>query len=212
LDTLDFWAYERAAWADGMVCVVGLDEAGRGPLAGPVVASAVVLPKKFKTDGIGDSKSLTPAARDRAYDRIMKRAVSVGVGVVDVDEIDRVNILQATYIAMRAALANVSAAFDFILVDGLPVPDLPARSKAIVKGDMKSVSIGAASIIAKVTRDRIMLEIDVHYPEYGFSNHKGYGTPEHLAAIAKHGPCPCHRRSFAPIAERLANCRLPGLE
>ncbi len=212
MDTVDCWEYERAAWANGMLCVAGLDEAGRGPLAGPVVAAAVVLPRDFEMSGVRDSKQLSAVARDRAYDRILTEAVSVGVGVVEPDEIDRINILQATHTAMRAALSNISAAFDFVLVDGLAVPGLPVSSRAIVKGDAKSVSIGAASIVAKVTRDRIMEEMDQRYPEYGFASHKGYCTREHLSAIDAHGPCPCHRKSFAPVAERLANCRLPGLD
>ena len=192
--------------------MAGLDEAGRGPLAGPVVAAAVILPSDFVCDGIGDSKALSALGRERAYTVIMSNADAVGVGIVGPEDIDRVNILRATHMAMRAALSDLSAALDFILVDGLPVPDLPAPSLAIVKGDSKSISIMAASIVAKVTRDQMMLELDRQYPEYGFASHKGYCTKEHLAAIDRHGPCRCHRKSFAPVAERTANCRLPGLE
>jgi len=208
---IDPWAYEKQAWADGYARVAGLDEAGRGPLAGPVVAAAVVLPEGFDAKGVGDSKAMTPKARERAYERIILEAVSFGVGIVGPEIIDEINILRATHVAMRAALDQLGAAFDFILVDGRPVPELPAGSLAIVKGDSLSVSIGAASIVAKVTRDRLMLEVDRQYPRYGFASHKGYGSPEHLAALEKHGPCPCHRKSFAPVAERIANCRLPGL-
>lgn len=207
---IDPWAYEKQAWEQGFTCVAGVDEAGRGPLAGPVVAAAVVLPRGFDAGGIGDSKAMTAKARERMFERITAEA-SFGVGIVGPDVIDTINILRATHAAMRAALEELGAASDFILVDGRPVPDLPARALAIVKGDALSVSIGAASIVAKVTRDRIMVELDGQYPEYGFAGHKGYGSRSHVAALDAHGPCPCHRRSFAPVAERIANCRLPGL-
>lgn len=210
MDKVDPWAYEKLAWAEGYVHVAGLDEAGRGPLAGPVVAAAVVLPQGFDIDGIGDSKAMTAKARERMFERITAEAL-FGVGIVGPEVIDRINILRANDAAMRAALKELGAAFDFILVDGRPVPDLPALSRAIVKGDSLSVSIGAASIIAKVTRDRIMVELDRQYPEYGFAGHKGYGCRSHIEALDKHGPCPCHRRSFSPVAERIMDCRLPGL-
>jgi len=208
----DPWFYERQARAQGFGAVVGLDEAGRGPLAGPVVAAAVLLPEDFDAAGIGDSKALSARARDLMFDRITAEAAAVGVGIIGPGVIDGINILRATHAAMRAALAEIGADFDFILVDGLAVPDLPVRSLPIVKGDAKSVSIGAASIVAKVTRDRIMLDLDREYPDYGFASHKGYGTREHLLALDKYGPCPHHRRSFAPVAERIALCRLPGLD
>ena len=208
---IDPWAYEREAWANGYTRVAGVDEVGRGPLAGPVVAAAVVLPEGFDCEGVDDSKAMTPAARDRMFERITAEAV-FGVGIIGPEVIDRINILRATHVAMRAALDQIGAAFDFILVDGRPVPNLQAQSLAIVKGDSLSVSIGAASIVAKVTRDRIMVEIDREFPEYGFAGHKGYGSREHMAALDKHGVCPCHRKSFAPVAERILCCRLPGLE
>ncbi|MCL5736709.1 MAG: ribonuclease HII [Actinobacteria bacterium] len=211
-ERLDPWFYENQAREQGCVRIVGVDEAGRGPLAGPVVAGAVILLEGFDCSGIRDSKAMTPADRDTAYDRIMAQAVAVGVGVIDPQAIDEINILRATHRAMRTALDDLSAVFDIILVDGMPVPDLPARSVAIVKGDSKSASIMCASIIAKVTRDRIMLDLDRIYPGYGFASHKGYSTKAHLEAIDRLGPCPCHRRSFFPISERIANCRLPGLE
>lgn len=207
----DPWAYEKQAWANGYARVAGVDEVGRGPLAGPVVAAAVVLPEGFDSEGIDDSKALTPAARERMFQRITAEAV-FGVGVIGPEIIDEINILRATYAAMRAALDQIGAAFDFILLDGRPVPDLQAKSLAIVKGDSLSVSIGAASIVAKVTRDRIMVEIDKDFPEYGFAGHKGYCSRVHLAALEKYGVCPCHRKSFAPVAERMLMCRLPGLE
>ncbi len=207
----DPWSYEKQAWANGYAQVVGVDEVGRGPLAGPVVAAAVSLPQSFDPTGIRDSKVMTPKARDAAYERIVTEAAAVGVGIVSPEVIDRINILQATHMAMRAALNDLSVAFDFILIDGRPVRNLPVESLAIVKGDSLSVSISAASIVAKVTRDRIMLQIDREYPEYGFASHKGYGSQDHIAAIRKYGPCPYHRKSFAPVAERIQHCPLPGL-
>lgn len=207
---MDLWAYEKVAQSRGYRRVVGLDEAGRGPLAGPVVTAAVILPNDFDLDGIADSKTLTPKSREKAFDRILAGANGIGIGIVGPEVIDEINILRATHAAMRAALDNLSAVFDFILVDGLAVPGLPAESMPIVAGDAKSASIGAASIIAKVTRDRIMGQLDTEYPQYGFASHKGYCTPEHLRALDEHGPCLCHRKSFAPVAERVANCRLPG--
>lgn len=209
---MDPWAFEKEAWTEGYQSVVGVDEAGLGPLAGPVVAAAVLLPKDFSADGVHDSKAMTPAARERMFDRITAEAICFGIGISERELIDEINILRAAQAAMRAALSQISVAFDFILVDGRPVPDLCAKSRAIVKGDALSVSIGAASILAKVTRDRIMRELDKEYPQYGFASHKGYYTAEHMAALNEHGPCPCHRRSFAPVSERLLQCRLPGLE
>lgn len=219
---MDPWYYENQARLDGYQSIAGVDEAGRGPLAGPVVAAAVVLPDPstlrqaqgsgFDPRGIHDSKKMSPSAREKAFARITSEALAFGVGIVDPATIDEINILRATHRAMRAALNDLGAVFDFILVDGLAVPELPAPSRAIVAGDSLSVSISAASIIAKVTRDRIMLELHEQYPDYGFASHKGYGTKEHIAAIDRCGPCPCHRKSFSPVSERIANCRLPGLD
>ena len=206
------WTFEEQARADGYGVVAGVDEAGRGPLAGPVVAAAVILPKDFDPTGVNDSKKMTAAAREKMFARITSQALSYGVGIIGPEVIDEINILRATHCAMRAALNDLSAAFDYILVDGRTVPELPKPSRAIVKGDSKSVSIAAASIIAKVTRDRIMVEMDGLYPEYGFAGHKGYGSKLHMEAISRLGPCPCHRMSFSPISERLANCPLPGLD
>lgn len=208
----DLWVYEKRAWENGFTRVVGVDEVGRGPLAGPVVAAAVVLPRDFGCEGIRDSKALTPKSRETAYDRIAQNALSIGIGIISPEIIDKINILQATHAAMKAALTQMGAVFDFILVDGLPVRNLPTESLAIIKGDTLSVSICAASIIAKVTRDRIMLQIDQEYPQYGFANHKGYSSSEHIAAIKAHGPCPYHRMTFARVRERIENCCLPGLE
>jgi len=210
LGSTDPWAYEKQAWSDGHTRVAGLDEAGRGPLAGPVVAAAVILPPGIDVTGLNDSKVMTAPAREKAFGRIVSEA-AVGVGIVGPEIIDEINILRATHEAMKAALGNLDAAFDFVLVDGLPVPGLPAESLSIVKGDSKSVSIMAASIVAKVTRDRIMIELDREYPQYGFASHKGYCTSRHLAAIRRCGPCPCHRRSFAGVREGAVECVLPGL-
>jgi len=207
----DVWAYEKRSRSEGYASIAGLDEAGRGPLAGPVAAAAVILPEGFDEAGVGDSKAMSAAARDKAYDRITSEAV-VGVGLVGPDVIDEINILRATHRAMKAALQDLGVAVDFILVDGLHVPGLGKPSLPIVKGDRKSISIGAASIIAKVTRDRIMLEADKQYPHYGFAAHKGYCTKDHLAALDKWGPCEYHRKTFTPVAERMPGCRLPGLE
>ncbi|MCX6346233.1 MAG: ribonuclease HII [Armatimonadetes bacterium] len=206
------WTFEEQARADGYGVIAGMDEAGRGPLAGPVVAAAVILPMDFDPTGVRDSKMMTAAAREKMFARITSEALAYGVGIIGPEVIDEINILRATHRAMRAALNDLGVVFDFILVDGRAVPELPKPSRAIVKGDSKSVSIAAASIIAKVTRDRIMVEIDGLYPEYGFAGHKGYGSKLHLEAINRLGPCPCHRKSFSPIAERKANCQLPGLD
>lgn len=207
----DFWEHERAAWRDAAGfprLVAGVDEAGRGPLAGPVVAAAVILPVHFDITGIEDSKKLSPAARERAFTRIKAEAVAVGIGIVDAPEIDRLNILRATHHAMRCALEDLLPVCpDVVLVDGLPVPDLHTDCRSLVRGDSRSVSIAAASIIAKVTRDRLMAGVyHERHPEYDFARHKGYPSPDHLAALERHGPCFLHRRSFAPVA-RLVNRR-----
>lgn len=200
----DSWLFEREARESGFDLIVGVDEAGRGPLAGPVVAAAVILPTDFDVTGVKDSKKLTEANREKAYERIISDAAAVGVGIIGPDVIDKINILQATYEAMRAALKDLGTAFHYVLVDGdKSIPDLDVPQRKIVKGDDKSNSIAAASIVAKVTRDRIMKELSLEYPVYGFEKHKGYGTREHLKAIEEHGVCCLHRRSFAPVAQRV---------
>lgn len=191
--TLEF---ESGIWSGGAEWIAGVDEAGRGPLAGPVVAAAVVFPKHVFLDGVNDSKKIRPRQREILYDLIRSRAAAVGVGVADEREIDRINILQATYRAMRSAILNLSVAPDHVLVDGRAIPEIAVPQTAIVKGDQKSFTIAAASIVAKVTRDRIMVEYDGQFPQYGFARHKGYGTRLHVDAIRKHGPCELHRRSF----------------
>jgi ribonuclease HII len=203
-EPVDLWTPERGFWERGLLRIAGVDEAGRGPLAGPVVAAAVILPPGFDLRGINDSKKLSPAARARAEARIREEAVAVGVGMAEPDEIDRVNILRATHAAMRRAVMALTPCPDGVLVDGLPVRDLHPCCEALVKGDSRSASVAAASIVAKETRDRLMRAYAETFPHYGFAKHKGYPSPEHLRALAEHGPCPLHRRSFGPVAQ----CRL----
>jgi ribonuclease HII len=178
------------------VSVAGLDEAGRGPLAGPVVAAAVVLGPGTKIAGVDDSKRLTPEERESLYSVIRARAVAVGVGMVDAETIDRVNILQATRRAMGLALGSLGLEPELVLTDFVALDGLPCPQRNLVNGDQRSATVAAASIIAKVTRDRMMAEADREYPQYGFGRHKGYATLEHLAALIMHGPCPLHRRTF----------------
>ena len=183
--------------------IAGVDEAGRGPLAGPVVAAAVILDRKKMPKGINDSKQLDVEKREALYPIIMERAIAVGVGIGTVDEIDLINIRQATHLAMARAVRELKVAAMFALVDGNDAPALPCPCDTIVDGDAKSISIAAASIIAKVTRDRMMQKLHYEHPHYGWFNNKGYGTPEHYAGLEKHGPCPHHRRSFGPIHNML---------
>ena len=179
-----------------MTRLAGLDEAGRGPLAGPVVASAVILPPGSTIRGLDDSKRLLPEERERLFGIIQARAVAVGVGVVDPETIDRVNILEATRLAMRAALAALAMEPELVLTDFVALAGLPCPQRNLVEGDRRSATVAAASIVAKVTRDRIMAEADRLYPEYGFGRHKGYPTEEHRLALWRHGPCALHRRTF----------------
>jgi ribonuclease HII len=188
--------YEQALWRSGVQAVAGVDEAGRGPLAGPVVAAAVIFPVACIVDGVDDSKKLSAVRREELYSVIRERAIAIGVGIVDHQEIDRINILQATFLAMHSAVSNLAIRPDHLLVDGNRFPGRDIPFTTIVHGDALCHAIAAASIIAKVTRDRIMLEQDALYPEYGFVRHKGYGTSEHRAAIERWGLCPIHRRSF----------------
>ena len=181
--------------------VAGVDEAGRGPLAGPVVAAAVILDDRQPIAGLADSKKLSAARRDQLYDEIRAKALCCCVAQASVEEIDHLNILQATLLAMQRAVAGLRLKPGLVLVDGNRLPLLEMRAEAIVKGDAKVASISAASILAKVTRDRGLELLDQRYPQYGFARHKGYGTAEHLQALRVHGPCPEHRRSFAPVAQ-----------
>lgn len=184
---------------EGRVC--GVDEAGRGPLAGPVVAAAVILDPERLPAGIDDSKKLTPTRREALYDAIRGSAIASAVALADVAEIERLNILQATMLAMRRAVEQLSPAPAFALIDGNRLPSLPCPAEAVIGGDARSLSIAAASILAKVTRDRIMREIAGEYPGYGFENHMGYGTPAHLEALNRLGPTPHHRLGFAPVRD-----------
>lgn len=176
--------------------IAGIDEVGRGPLAGPVVTCAVILPKDCDILYINDSKKLSAAKREELYDEIMEKAVAVGIGMVGPERIDEINILQATYEAMRQAISKLDPQPDVLLNDAVTIPGINIKQVPIIKGDAKSISIGAASIIAKVTRDRMMEEYDHIFPEYGFASNKGYGSAEHIAAIKQYGPTPIHRRSF----------------
>jgi ribonuclease HII len=189
--------YERELWAKGLRTIAGVDEAGRGPLAGPVVAAAVIVEPGFYIPGVDDSKKLTPATRNALFEDIMRGSVSVGVGIVDHETIDRVNILNATLEAMGIAVASLKKRPEFLLIDGNRFRGGGIPFSTIVDGDALCFSVAAASIIAKVTRDRIMVEYDTEYPQYGFARHKGYGTRQHRSAILEHGVCPIHRKSFA---------------
>ena len=184
---------------DGVVA--GVDEAGRGPIAGPVVAGAIILPPDFDLAGIDDSKKLTARQRDLAYERIVASTASWAVGIAEPEEIDRINILQATYAAMRRALGGLERVPDRVLVDGLPVPGLHPNCVAVVGGDALHAEIAAASILAKVTRDRMMAAAHERWPQYGFDRHKGYLSASHRIALETHGPCPIHRRTFAPVSQ-----------
>ena len=197
----DLWYFEKEATRKGCREIAGIDEAGRGPLAGPVVSAAVILPAAFDDSEVTDSKKLSPKKRDRLYDRIYAQATTVGIGIVDSVEIDRINILQASLLSMAIAVKNLTPCPDFLLIDGIftIASDLP--QKPIKKGDSLSVSIAAASIIAKVTRDRLMQKYHHYYPQFDFSRHKGYPTKAHKEAIRKFGYCPIHRKSFKGVKE-----------
>ncbi|MBQ4248466.1 MAG: ribonuclease HII [Clostridia bacterium] len=188
-------AFERETRAAGYNVIAGTDEAGRGPLAGPVVAAAVILPPE-PIEGIDDSKKLSEKKREALYDVIMERAAAVGVGFADAGEIDEINILNAAMISMARAVENMAVKPDFVLIDGNTSRFMDIPHRCIVKGDQKSASVAAASIIAKVTRDRLMKEYDEKYPEYNFGKHKGYPTREHMELVKKYGPCEIHRKTF----------------
>ncbi|HCR44502.1 MAG TPA: ribonuclease HII [Ruminococcaceae bacterium] len=192
----DWLYFENRARERGFAAVCGIDEAGRGPLAGPVFAAAVVLPPGLIIEGLDDSKKLSPKKREKLFDIIKSRAVSFGIGFADEKEIDSINILQATFLAMKRAVDKLGAKPDIALVDGNRMPCLGVYTETIVKGDALSESIAAASVLAKVSRDRLLCEIDKIYPQYGFAQHKGYGTRQHVEMLKKYGPCPVHRRTF----------------
>ncbi|HZR78702.1 MAG TPA: ribonuclease HII [Chthoniobacterales bacterium] len=196
--------YEKKLRATGVIRIAGVDEAGRGALAGPVVAAAVVLPEKFRHRKLNDSKQLNPDLREKIYDELVSNCdLAWGVGVVDHLEIDRINILRASHEAMRIALNTLSTPPEHVLIDGLPVFPFPFPQTAIIDGDCYSLTIAAASVIAKVTRDRIMRDFCAQFPEYCFDQHKGYSTVLHLSRLHEFGPCPIHRRSFEPVAQPL---------
>lgn len=193
----DLWYYEHTAQERGYALICGVDEAGRGPLAGPVCAAAVILPPDLEIEGLNDSKKLTEKKRDALYDIITEKALAYGIAMATEQEIDEINILQATFLAMKRAVEQLSLRPSFVLVDGNREPDLgDLPLKTIVKGDSLSANIAAASILAKVTRDRYMVEMDARYPQYGFAVHKGYGTQKHYEALRQYDACPIHRRSF----------------
>lgn len=205
---MDMLFYEKEAWNAGLFFIAGVDEAGRGPLAGPVVAAAVAFDREplenggaAALDGLTDSKALTEGRRTAFFEQLLNCPFAhIGCARAEAGEIDAINILQATWKAMAAALEQVRPRPDFALIDGTRVRGLPFRSRSIVKGDARSLSIAAASVVAKVTRDRLMMELDAQFPEYGFAGHKGYGTAAHLDALRRYGPSPHHRKTFGPVA------------
>jgi len=202
--------FENEAHARGYRRVAGVDEAGRGPLAGPVVASAVILGDRIRLDGINDSKQLTAQRRLAAYQRICQEALAVGIGVIDAGIIDRINILQSALLAMEVAVAHLDPQADFLLIDGNHPTALSLPQRTIIKGDARSASIAAASIVAKVTRDRLMEGYHTQYPAYGFDRHKGYPTRAHREAVRQHGCCPIHRFTFKGVREYAPLTQVPG--
>ncbi len=190
------YEYEARAAESGYTAVCGVDEAGRGPLAGPVCAAAVILPQGLVIEGLNDSKKLSEKKREQLYDKVVENALAWSVAFASEAEIDEINILQATFLAMKRAVEGLTVKADYALIDGNRMPPLDINGETVIKGDSLSMSIAAASIIAKVTRDRLMLEIDKEYPQYLFSQHKGYGTALHYEMLEKHGISPVHRRSF----------------
>ncbi len=193
--------FEKQAMLSGYKVIAGVDEAGRGPLAGPVVSAAVVLPENFDVPGINDSKKLSEKKREALFPVIQKHAIAFGIGLADHEEIDQINILQASLLSMKRAVEALSVTPDYLLIDGKFIIDCTIDQRSVIKGDALSLSIAAASILAKVTRDRIMADRDLQYPEYGFRRHKGYPTKAHKEAILTHGPCPIHRKSFKGVKD-----------
>jgi len=201
---MSFTAIEESLYNKSYRSIAGVDEAGRGPLAGPVVAAAVIMPANTEIEGLNDSKKLSPAKRELIFDEIISRDLICAVGIIDHKCIDRINILQASLMAMRKAVMDLKAAPDFVLVDGnYPIPNITFPQYAVVKGDSRCRSVAAASVVAKVTRDRIMDKYQAIYPSYSFARHKGYPTAAHMSELKEHGACEIHRRSFRPVAEIL---------
>jgi ribonuclease HII len=197
------WKHEKAARKQGAMRIAGLDEVGRGPLFGPVVAAAVILAPRCRLDGLTDSKKLSEKKRDEYALLIRANAVAWAVAAVDVETIDRINIRRASLLAMRLAVEQLALSPDFLLIDGIDTIDWPCQQQSVIQGDSVSLSIAAASVLAKTHRDQMLVEFDGQFPGYGLASHKGYGVPEHLAALAKLGPTPLHRRNFSPVAQTL---------
>ncbi|MBE6147514.1 MAG: ribonuclease HII [Firmicutes bacterium] len=195
----DLYQYESELWNKGINYVAGVDEVGRGPLIGPVVTACVILPKDFVLEGLNDSKQLSEKKREEYYQYIIKNALSVSIGMKDENIIDEVNIYEATKLAMYEAIDNSDIRPEHVLIDAMKLENLEIPNTSIIKGDSKSISIAAASVVAKVTRDHMMIELDKKHPEYGFASHKGYGTKKHLEALEKHGILKEHRKTFAPV-------------
>ena len=204
-EQIDNFKYEKEAYALGYNFIAGVDEVGRGPLVGPVVTACVILPKDFELEGLTDSKKLTEKKRDIFYDIIMEKALSVSVGIMDQNVIDKVNIYEATKLAMYEAIEKSKIKPDYILIDAMKLEKLDIPSVSIIKGDLKSISISAASVIAKVTRDRMMYNLDLKYPMYDFKNNKGYPTKKHVEAIEKYGIIEEHRKTFSPVSKYVKN-------
>lgn len=202
---MDLYQYEKQLWNNGIDYVAGMDEVGRGPLIGPVVTACVILPKDFVLEGLTDSKKLSEKKREEFYDYIVEHALSIGIGMMDEKVIDEVNVYEATKLAMYQAVANNKIKPQHILIDAMKLEKLEMPSTSIIKGDAKSISIAAASVIAKVTRDRMMIELDRKYPMYGFKSHKGYPTKKHIEAIQKYGLIDGYRKTFKPISEMIKN-------
>jgi len=195
------WKHEKAARKQGSLRIAGLDEVGRGPLFGPVVAAAVILAPRCRLDGLTDSKKLSEKKRDEFEIQIRLNAVAWAVAAVDVETIDRINIRRASLLAMRLAVEQLSLSPDYLLIDGIDCIDWPCPQKSVIQGDSISLSIAAASVLAKVHRDRLLVDFDSQFPGYGLASHKGYGCPDHLAALARLGPTPLHRKSFSPVSQ-----------
>lgn len=205
MENIDLYQYEKELWNKGFNNIAGVDEVGRGPLIGPVVTACVILPRDFKLDGLTDSKKLTEKKREEYYKYIIENALSVSIGIMDENVIDEVNIYEATKLAMYQAINNSSIKPDYVLIDAMKLEELVIPNLPIIKGDAKSISIAAASVIAKVTRDRMMIELDKKYPMYGFKSHKGYPTKKHVEAILEYGLIDGYRKTFKPISTILNN-------
>lgn len=201
MEKVDLYKYEKELWKQGIHLVAGMDEVGRGPLIGPVVTACVILPKDFVLEGLTDSKKLSEKKREEFYDYIMEHAISVGIGMMSEKVIDEVNIYEATKLAMYQAVEKSKVKPEHVLIDAMKLDKLEMPSTSIIKGDAKSISIAAASVIAKVTRDRMMIELDKKYPMYGFKSHKGYPTKKHIEAIKEYGLIDGYRKTFKPISE-----------